>query len=344
MKVTAVISTMGRYFTTLPMCISSIINQTVKPNELIIYDDGEQKDLREEGIYKNLFHHLQAAGISWQVKFSPRKGQVFNHQSSLRDSSGGLIWRLDDDNVADPRCLEYLLLSMGDPSIGAVGGLVLDPKGVQDNNPAASNKIEDIYLGLNVQWFRNTTPQEVDHLYSTFLYRKEAAKHGYHMGLSRVGHREETIFTYEMKRAGWKIVVNPQAITWHYREGSGGIRSFKDQSLWDHDEKIFSELMGDWGVRKDRYDKHIVLDSGIGDHIVFLKILPDLKKAYPNARLVISNCYPYLFDDHKDVVLTSIQDAKNLFGDIDQWNVYKWMWDRNWKQSLESAFRGLYKC
>ena len=346
MKVTAVINTCNRYFTTLPLCISSIINQKRKPDELIIYDDGEHKDLREESVYKNLFTHLSAAGIKWSVRFSNGTGQVANHNKSIRDSIGDLIWRLDDDNVASPDCLETLIESMWNKEIGAVGGLVLDPKSIQDNNVAASSKIEDIYRGLNVQWYSGTKTQYVDHLYSTFLYRKEAAKHGYHQGLSRIGHREETIFTYEMRRAGWKLLVNPEAVTWHYRENTGGIRSFQDKTMWDIDEKIFSELMGDWGVRKDKYDKHVVLDCGIGDHIVFEKILPDLKKKYPNATLVIANCYPYLFTEHKDVILTSIQDAKNLLNNnIDHFNVYKFLWDNTDKQwNLEEGFRRLYKC
>jgi len=72
--------------------------------------------------------------------------------------------------------------------VGAVAGLVLDPKSDIGENKLASNKIENIFVGLNEQWGRGFTEvKEVDHLYSTFLYRKEAGKHGYEQSLSRVG-------------------------------------------------------------------------------------------------------------------------------------------------------------
>jgi hypothetical protein len=58
MSVTAYISTKDRYYTTLPIAIMSIAMQTVRPDKFILYDDGEQKDLRKEKLYSNLFSVL----------------------------------------------------------------------------------------------------------------------------------------------------------------------------------------------------------------------------------------------------------------------------------------------
>lgn len=283
---------------------------------------------------------LQQKGIAWEVAFGNRIGQVANHQKSIDDAKTDWIWRLDDDNVAEPDALEKLLKNVAD-DVGAIGGLVLDPKyNYSRPNSLASNKIEDIYLGLNIQWYLGTGVKEVDHLYSTFLYRRDAAKQigGYCRLLSRVGHREETIFTYSLKRAGWKVLVDASAVTWHMRAPQGGIRADSVHEMWLHDEQIFSQKLAEWGV-KPRSIKLIVLDNGLGDHFIFKKALPDIKKKYENV--VLSVCYPEVFVDDTDVTLISIADAQQMM-DITEMNVYKWMWDHNWKQSIEDAYREMY--
>ena len=339
-NVTVTISTKDRYFTSLPNVLISIAMQTVTPERVIIFDDGEHKDLRNEEIYKNIFSTFQSKGIAWEVAFGAGKGQVKNHQRALEMVKTDYIWRLDDDNVAEANVLGILLTYIKDKKIGAVGGLVLDPKMEQKQSKLASNKIEDIYLGMNIQWFKQLSNDliEVDHLYSTFLFRKEAAKHGYNMDLSPVGHREETMFTYEMKREDWKLLVAPEAVTWHYRNSTGGIRSGTNAFLWEHDEKIFAKKLQEWGVNTNP-TKLIVIDAGLGDHLVFAKLLPDLKKKYKN--LVIACCYNEVFEDEKDIKLISIAEAKAL-ENLDEHNIYKFMWDRNWKKSIEEAYRERY--
>jgi FkbM family methyltransferase len=229
LKVTCSISTRNRYFTTLPLCLTSIINQTRVPDELIIFDDGDHIDLRNEPIYKNIFRMFDMKGIDWKVVYGERKGQVKNHQLTLTEAKHPLIFRCDDDNVLEYNVLETLIKYIStDDKIGAIAGLIIDPKNDSRHNPNASNKIDDIFVGLNEQWFYpniDFETKEVDHLYSSFLFRKDAAKHGYCMELSPKGFREETIFTYEMKLAGWKILFTPKCLSWHFHSPTGGIRA-----------------------------------------------------------------------------------------------------------------------
>jgi GT2 family glycosyltransferase len=342
--VTVSISTRDRYFTTLPGCIVSVALQTVKPKHIIIWDDGEHRDLREDPLYKNIFSLISSKGISWEVAFGDGTGQVKNHQRSIAQAKTEWIWRIDDDNIIEHDVLEKLLKTADENDgkikcVGAVAGLVLDPKHPVSSNALASNKIEDIYLGLNEQWFTFTGVKTVDHLYSTFIYRKDAAKHGYCWELSKIGHREETIFTYEMKRAGWTVLIDPSAITWHLRFESGGIRSEKDHNLWSSDDAIFARKMVEWGVTV-RDTKLIVLDAGLGDHLVFKSVLPKIKAKHKN--IVMAVCYPEIFKDHPDIKLISIADAK-LMGDMDKYQIYKYLWDRTEKHlSLEEAYEGMY--
>ena len=68
----------------------------------------------------------------------------------------------------------------------------------------------------------------------------------------------------------------------------------------------------------------------MGDHIVFSKILPEIKNP------VVFTCYPEIINGY------SIAEAQALFGDIDQWNIYKKMDQWKWKESLQSAYRKMY--
>ena len=74
----------------------------------------------------------------------------------------------------------------------------------------------------------------------------------------------------------------------------------------------------------------VVLDCGMGDHVVFQKVLPLIKNP------VVFSCYPDLVPGR------SIGEAQHLFGDISYFNVYQKMEQWEWKDSLEKAYRKLY--
>lgn len=347
MGITASISTRNRYFTTLPMCLAAIANQTKTPDELIIFDDGEHRDLRQEPIYQCLLNHFSKRKIDWKVEFGSGEGQVKNHQKTLEMAKHELIWRLDDDNVPEANVLETLYGELGKQT-GAIGGLVLDPKNDLHPNKMASSKIEDIFFGLNEQWFPHDKPsiKQVDHLYSTFLFRKEAATHGYEPTLSRVGHREETMFTYEMKRKGWNLQVTPHAVTWHYHNPAGGIRDNTNAEMWEHDEQIFLQKMKYWGVVTNQYFP-IIMNNGLGDHLAFKTLMPEIVTKYKNQKILLAVCFPDLFKEyavHPNVRILSIADAFLSYGEnVHRFDIYKWMVENNWTGHIIDAFRKLYQ-
>jgi hypothetical protein len=116
----------------------------------------------------------------------------------------------------------------------------------------------------------------------------------------------------------------PNAITWHLKNPQGGIRDGAKQEMFEHDENIYRNILG------LAQKTIVVLDSGLGDHIVFSKILSDI----PNA--IVFGCYPEV------IPCKSIAEAHSLFGNLDQWNIYKKMADWGWTGSLEDAYRKLY--
>jgi hypothetical protein len=318
-KVLCSISTRGRYDTTLPLAIQSVLLQTKKVDKLVIFDDNDPpKDMREVQTYQYLFQMLDLKGIIWEWIFAEKKGQHFNHQKA-NNMGYEWVWRMDDDTVAEPDTLEKLYEYVA-PDVGAIGGAILTPpfrKGI-----SVTGKIENINSEPNLQWDYISDVKEVDHLHCSFLYR--AGVQDYDLTLSRVAHREETLFTYGLKKKGYRILVVP-AVTWHLKNKVGGIRDGAREEMFAHDEKIFVDSV------KLKDHTVVVLDNGLGDHIVFKHILSEIKNP------VIYSCYP-------DVVPgRSIGEARALLGDaIEHYNIYRKMDEWNWKGSLEDAFRRLY--
>lgn len=311
------ISTRGRYDTTLSHAIVSIANQSLIPDKLVIFDDNEHpRDLRNTQHYMYIFQMLDMKGIEWEYVFAEKKGQHYNHQ---RANTMGYryVWRMDDDTIADPNVLEVLYSHMKD-GVGAVGGSILTPPNMTPVNSTGS--IDHIDEPC-IQWGLISSKKEVDHLHCSFLYR--AGIVDYCLSLSRIAHREETLFTYDLKRKGYKNYVVPNAITWHLKNKDGGIRDGSKENF-EHDEKIFRHRM------EHRDHTIIVLDCGMGDHIMFKKILPEIKNP------LIFSCYP-------DIVPGKpLQEAIELLGDISQYNIYAKMDQWNWKHSVVDAFRKLY--
>ena len=312
------ISTRGRNETTLPMAIMAVVNQTKKVDKLIIFDDNENPvDVRTIHHYRAIIEIINSKQIEFEWVYAGRKGQHYNHQ--LANSMGYTwVWRVDDDCIPEANVLENLYLHVAD-NIGAVAGSILTPPDVQLKNP--SSKLKDIYTEQNPQRNTITTVMEAEHLHCSFLYR--AGVHDYNLGLSRVAHREETLFTYGLFLKGYKLLLVPNANTWHLKSPHGGIRNTSEDPFI-HDEKIFKNIVG-------LSDKTIVvLDCGLGDHIVFSHVLKDIKNP------ICFTCYPEV------VPGKSIEEAKELFGSIDQFSIYKKMDQWDWKDTLENAFRKMY--
>lgn len=324
-KVLCSVSTRGRYETTLPLALQSIMMQTRLPDKLVIFDDNDPpRDVRDIQVYQYLFMMMQLKGLEWEWVFAEKKGQHFNHDKANK-MGYEWVWRMDDDTVAEPDVLEKLMAQTA-PNVGAVGGSILTPPFQQ--GLVATGKIEDIYTEPNLQWDYIKETKEVDHLHCSFLYR--AGIVDYNLELSRIAHREETLFTYGLKRKGFKILITP-AVTWHLKNREGGIRDGV-RSMFEHDEAIFSAFLAEGKNTESKpVVPVVVLDCGMGDHVVFSHVLKDMQPA------LVFSCYPDIVPGR------SITEARELLGDkYDSYNIYRKMDEWNWKGSLEDAFRKLY--
>ena len=315
------IATRGRYFTTLPLVLNAVINQTLKPDKIVIFDDNDEpQDMRQSFMYQHLFEMMNFHGIQWEFLFAEKKGQHHIHQ--IANTMGyEWVWRVDDDAIPELNVLQDLYRWTRLKNIGAIGGSILTAPFLPDTSKS-TGKIENIDDEPNIQWNVITDTKEVDHLHCSFLYR--AGVYDYNLGLSRVSHREETLFTYGLKCKGYRILTVPDAITWHMKNPQGGIRSDSKDDMFVHDEFIFRN----WVANADK--TIVVLEGGMGDHVVFSKVLPDVKNP------LVFTCYPEIVEGQ------SIAEAYRLFGVLDQFNIYKKMAQWHWKSSLEDAYRKMY--
>ena len=179
-KITVGIPTKNRY-ESLSHTLISIALQTLKPEEIIIVDDSDSpQDLRKNLQYTYIFKLLDEKGIKWKVLFGKKLGQHHSHQLIQEEAEGNLIFRIDDDCIAESDTLQRLYESM-DEKVGAVAPLVLMPP--TQRKIVQSNKIFNLEEP-NIQWFKWSGVRECEHLYSCFLYRRNIVK--YDLRLSSV--------------------------------------------------------------------------------------------------------------------------------------------------------------
>ncbi len=329
MKILAYLNTYKRYDSTLPLAMLSLINQTRKPDKIIFFDDNKdefKKDLREVEHYKYLFDMMDEKGIIWEYRFGHQKGAHHNHEDANM-AGFDAAWFIDDDNVPEPNVLEELEKELKD-DVGAVGGLILQPP-IGPLPEGVTGKLSDVFNGQNLAWYRwDGEPKETEHLYSGFLYRCNIIHHD--LRLSSVVFRGETMFTHSLFLKGYKLIVTPKAITWHFQtRNNGGIHSGQAVDNWAYDHNLFLK----WLDFKKTGRKLYLIREGLGDNYAFKQAIT------PEKDSLVATCFPHLYPDNEVI---SIGDAEQLV-DPKDYALYAWMEANNWKGDLSTAYKQLYE-
>jgi FkbM family methyltransferase len=325
-RILCCVPTRDRY-AELAGCIQSIALQTRPPDHLTVYDDStERQDLRSHPVLKHLLRVLEARGIAWNVVFTPGLGQHVAHQLANTTPGYDAVWRLDDDQVAESNVLESLSAYLENPGIAAVGGAVYEP-----GNPAVgptSGELVHLFDLPHVQWCPDRGTSDVDHLYSSFLYRTGLAS--YKLNMSPVAFREETIFSHRLKRLGHRLVVNTHLRTYHLRAETGGCRGDRTWAYaWDQAE--FLKLAEqEWSL------KLISTGGGFGDCFALKSLLPEFFERY--EQVIVGSCYPQVFEGEERVTAVRFEATRDVKND----DIYSYMAEHNWKGTLIEALRELH--
>lgn len=228
LKISIVIPTYNRP-AELKNCISSILKQTIKPNELIIVDDGNLKELPLEQECKD-------SGVQYIYFKKDKPGLTASKNKGVKIATGDIIFFLDDDVVLLPDYIEEILnVYKGNKEdlIGGVGGLVSNFEPLRLKKRL--RRIFDIFFlisGFNEGMvlpsgfctafgsteFPIKKTKEVDFLPGGVCsYRKEIFKEFLFDSIKYLnyGQGEDKDFSYQISKK-YKLLCNPKAKLLHF--------------------------------------------------------------------------------------------------------------------------------
>lgn len=273
--ITILLATCDRYETTLPLCLSSIINQSLLPKKIVLVDDSKFKKFYEYQTLKNILTLCKIKNIEFEYLHGPSKGATHALQIGLEHINDGWVFKTDDDNILEYNVLEIFVNNISD-KIGAMSGIIVDktmhdyfiksPDKIPTQENGYYNKIENIYAEFNIQMVQNQSDEikKVEHIYSNYFFKRELAD-DYSLELSPSSHREETIFTYNIFRKGYDLLIIPQIKIYHlYYDQNSGNRQYGNNYVRKN-ELFFIEKLKEWGIVPDILD---IKDDGEKMYVV----------------------------------------------------------------------------
>jgi len=200
----------------LVRCINSVLASSYKTLEIIIADDASTdgtKDIvmKKFGKFKNVYYFRNNRELLLSATIN----------KALRISKGEYIFILDDDNVVDKKCISELVSSFNKyKEVGIVGPLALyySKKDTIMHAGVVRSKFmrRAIYPFANEKWKGQIKEgQEVEDFANAFMFKREL--------LSKVGMwdlvvpfmGEDGDFEARVRKAGYKVIINPKAIVYH---------------------------------------------------------------------------------------------------------------------------------
>jgi glycosyltransferase involved in cell wall biosynthesis len=338
--VTAVIPTKNRYTTTFPLTLAAVINQTVPPTEILIYDDSDEPvDIRELDSFKFLLTLANQKGIKWQLIYAPKMGVWMSHANSIHTASCPLIWRVDDDCIPQETVLEKLLAHMTSDVSAVAGSILMVDQNIPHCPDNFTNKLGLIHITPNAQWFKRNNVIEAEHLYSSFLYRKIHALGFEFPPLSRVSFREETMLSLYLGKKG-KLLLIPDCITWHSM-AQGGVRSEGNKKeMFDADEVEFRRFLKMHGFKEPK-GKIFYAANGKGDAEILRRVAIEFEQEGGTALICSADNNVDVFEE--DFIVLNTYDSFVMgFGKVTDWNIYNFLHSRNWKKSLYEAYKTFF--
>ena len=212
--VSVIIPTMDRP-KMLNRCINSVISNTYKNLEIIVSDDSKSnKSMGVVAKKRNSFNSIM------YIKNNEKNiGVAIN--KGITQSKGKFIFILDDDNEIDKNCIAELVKSISKyNNIGIVGPLAFyhtNKKIIMHAGVIRSRFMRRaIYIHENEIWSSQITEEEeVEDFANAFMFRKEVTKKAGMWDLLIPHMGEDADFEARVRKAGYKVIINPKAITYH---------------------------------------------------------------------------------------------------------------------------------
>jgi GT2 family glycosyltransferase len=200
-------------------CLASLSNQSYRPYELIVVDNGSEKEIRS--LVRDICPEARVIRNEENVGFA--KG----YNRGIQDSVGDYVAVINDDAIASPGWLSAMMVTaQNDPSIGTVGSVILDA-----NRPGLLDSCGvGIGLdGMSRQLMKGQSPPQFDRPKEVLIVTACACLF-WAKALSEIGLFDEDFFAYcedtdlglRLQWAGWKAVIAPGAIVEHHYSVTSG--------------------------------------------------------------------------------------------------------------------------
>ena len=181
-------------------CIESILNQTKKPNEIIIVDDGSKDN--SLSIAKKYPIKI--------IKHEKNQGLAEARNTGINSTKSDIIIFIDVDFIADKNLVKNILKNYTSKKIAGVGGW-----GMEMNLKGPANKYISIH---GIQW-HGTCKKFVNGLFGLCSsFRREVLQEtGYYDPIFRTN-GEDVDIGYRIVKMGYKLIYDPEIKVYHSRD------------------------------------------------------------------------------------------------------------------------------
>ena len=220
--------------------LTNLIGQLPTDGEIVVVDQSDEVCSELMEIAKN--HSTQ---IHYYKIFV--KGLPYARNYGLKRAIGEIIIFCDDDIIPSQNFIKNHLQNYKEKEVGGVGGRIILNGNQSHDNPNLNKVIGkvrwwDAYLIDN---FDATEMAYIDHVQGCNMsFRKEALikAGGFDERFGGSAHLEETDLCLRIRKAGYKLVFDPEAELVHLKDAKGGCRAenYKQWFYWyGHNNMLF---------------------------------------------------------------------------------------------------------
>lgn len=212
MRISVVICTHNRA-KLLRKAVLNLMEQAMPPEdyEVIVVDNASTDDTK--GVVRDLMKEFP----NIRYIYEPNLGLPNARNRGIREARGEVVAFLDDDCLVQPGWMRSLLRHYANPKVGGVGGMGLAP----GKEPGREGTVGGIsHLGTPIGSFNILTPGpvEVEHLRGyNMSFRREILLRlgGFDPRYNGSNLREDTDMCVRVRRAGYKLIYDPNTLVIH---------------------------------------------------------------------------------------------------------------------------------
>ncbi len=204
----------------LAVCLRSLEDQVVPPNEVIVVWQSDDRTTLDAAEF-----FRKTAPFPVHVVYCPVAGIVPAENVALSHASGDVLLLLDDDAAVHPRWLECHLRHYADPNVGAVGAPTrnfdLDGRPFPVREPKHIGRLTwygrmiGNLFDLPEKWSARL-PAEVDHLPANNMSVRRSAFEIFEEALKPYWQTFECDACFQVKSRGYRILLDFSNTVSHY--------------------------------------------------------------------------------------------------------------------------------